>query len=357
MMGKALPLRSDLSADALRAQARQEKKGRVVARMLAIAHALDGVGRAQAARLAGLDRQALRDTVIRYNAEGVAGFHDRRSPGRPPWLSLDERATLKEVILARPDLERDGCVEWTLPVLCEEVIAGRFGKTLHPASLSRIVRSLGLSRQKTRPQHPKSDAKAQEAFKESGLSTKLMETTALHPGKRVEIWFQDEARIGQKGRCAHRWWLRGERPLGLCDRRFQSTYLFAAVCPATGADFALVMPKANTKAMIRFLDDFSKTLASDVQVLLVMDQAGWHRAKDLVIPANITAVSLPPYSPELNPVERVWLYLRERFLSHRWLEDYDAIVQACCQAWNSMVADPERLRSITSYPWIPCVNH
>jgi transposase len=99
MMGKALPLRSDLSADALRAQARQEKKGRVVARMLAIAHALDGVGRAQAARLAGLDRQALRDTVIRYNAEGV--FHDRRSPGRPPWLSLDERAALKEVILAR----------------------------------------------------------------------------------------------------------------------------------------------------------------------------------------------------------------------------------------------------------------
>lgn len=248
-------------------------------------------------------------------------------------------------------------MEWTLPVLCEEVIAGRFGKTLHPASLSRIVRSLGLSRQKTRPQHPKSDAKAQEAFKESGLSTKLMETTARHPGKRVEIWFQDEARIGQKGRCAHRWWLRGERPLGLCDRRFQSTYLFAAVCPATGADFALVMPKANTKAMIRFLDDFSKTLAPDVQVLLVMDQAGWHRAKDLVIPANITAVSLPPYSPELNPVERVWLHLRERFLSHRWLEDYDAIVQACCQAWNAMVADPERLRSITSYPWIPCVNH
>src|SRR4029453_10925195 len=88
-----------------------------------------------------------------------------------------------------------------------------------------------------------------------------------------------------------------------------------------------------------------KARAPDVQVLLVMDQAGWHRAKDLVIPANITAVSLPPYSPELNPVERVWLYLRERFLSHRWLEDYDAIVQACCQAWNAMVADPERLRS------------
>ena len=168
MMGKALPLRSDLSADALRAQARQEKKGRVVARMLAIAHALDGVGRAQAARLAGLDRQALRDTVIRYNAEGVAGLHDRRSPGRPPWLSLDERAILKRPFSHSQDLERDGCVDWTLPVLCEEVIAGpsrQDNSPGQPVAHRRV--QLGLSRQKTRPQHPRSDAKAQEAFKKA----------------------------------------------------------------------------------------------------------------------------------------------------------------------------------------------
>src|SRR3954451_1346277 len=142
MMGKALPQRSDFSADALRAQARQEKKGRVVARMLAIAHALDGVGRAQAARLAGLDRQALRDTVIRYNAEGV--FHDRRSPGRPPWLSLDERATLKEVILAR----WNGTAAWNGRCRCcaRRLSPALSARPLHPASLSRIVRSLGLSR-------------------------------------------------------------------------------------------------------------------------------------------------------------------------------------------------------------------
>ena len=89
-----------------------------------------------------------------------------------------------------------------------------------------------------------------------------MEATALHPGKRIQIWFQDEARVGQKGHLAHRWWLRGERPLGLCDRRFTSVYIFAAVCPATGADFALVMPTVNTKAMSRFLKDFSTSLES-----------------------------------------------------------------------------------------------
>jgi len=167
-MGTALPIRRDLSADELRTLARREKNGRAVMRLLAIAHALDGMERAEAARLAGMDRQALRDAVVRYNAEGVAGLHDRHSPGRPSWLTTDERAKLKQVILERPDLDRDGCVEWTLPVLCEEVIAGRFGKTMHPASLSRVVRQLGLSRQKTRPRHPKSDEEAQEGFKKGG---------------------------------------------------------------------------------------------------------------------------------------------------------------------------------------------
>jgi len=184
-----------------------------------------------------------------------------------------------------------------------------------------------------------------------------METTTLHPTRRVQIWFQDEGRFGQKGRVAHRWWPRGERPLGLCDRRFSSTYIYAAVCPETGDSFALVMPKVNARSMSKFLEEFSKTLGPDVQALFIMDQAGWHGARELSIPKNITPVPLPPYSPELNPVERVWLYLRERFLSHRLLKDYDAIVEACCKAWNALAADPERLRSLTSYPWLPCVNN
>ena len=144
-MGTALAIRQDLSADELRALARWEKDGRAVKRMLAIAHALEGMERAEAARLAGMDRQALRDALVRYNAEGLAGLHDRRSPGRPVWLTADERAALKQAILDRPDLERDGLVEWTLPALCEEIVAGRFGKTMHPASLSRVVRKLNLS--------------------------------------------------------------------------------------------------------------------------------------------------------------------------------------------------------------------
>ena len=86
--------------------------------------------------------------------------------------------------------------------------------------------------------------------------------------------------------------------------------------------------------------------------LLVLDRAGWHGAKALAVPPNVTLVPLPPYSPELNPVERVWLYLRERFLSLRVFADYRAIVDACCDAWNRLVADPGRLRSLCDQPWI-----
>ena len=89
----------------------------------------------------------------------------------------------------------------------------------------------------------------------------------------------------------------------MCDKRFTSAYLYAAVCPASGADFALVMPTVSTAAMSLFLEGFSRSLESDVQAVLVLDQAGWHGARALIVPDNITLVPLPPYSPELNPVE------------------------------------------------------
>lgn len=155
---------------------------------------------------------------------------------------------------------------------------------------------------------------------------------------------KDEARVGQKGRTCHRWWLKGHRPPGLCDRRFTWTYLFAAVEPATGRSAALVLPEVSTEAMTLFLERFAATLAADEHAVLVLDQAGWHGAKALAVPDTITLVPLPPYSPELNPIERIWLSLRERFLSHRMLDDYDAILDACCAAWKRMT--PPRLRSL-----------
>jgi hypothetical protein len=177
-----------------------------------------------------------------------------------------------------------------------------------------------------------------------------------HKGKRIRLFFQDEARIGQKGRVCHRWFTRGERPPGRADNRFTFAYIFAAAEPGTDNAFALVLPEVSTVAMQRFLDAFARTIAPDEHVAMVLDQAGWHGAKALKIPENITLVPLPAYAPELNPIERLWLYLKERFLSHRLLDDYDAILDAACTAWNRLTAEAGRIASLCSYPWITAVN-
>ena len=127
--------------------------------------------------------------------------------------------------------------------------------------------------------------------------------------------------------------------------------------PGANDAFALILPEVSANAMQVYLDKFAETIAVDEHVLLVLDQAGWHEAKTLRVPANITLEPLPPRAPELNPVERVWLFLKEKFLSHRLLDDYDAILNAATAAWNRMASETGRLAALCSYPWIMnCVS-
>ena len=142
------------------------------------------------------------------------------------------------------------------------------------------------------------------------------------------------------------------RPPGLVDKRFVSLCLFAACRPGTDRAFALALPEATTASMAVFLERFARQLEPGVHAALVLDRAGWHVSRRLEVPANVTLVPLPAYSPALNPVERVWLYLRERFLSHRVLDGYAAVLDAACRAWNALVDEPGRLTSLTGYPYL-----
>ena len=169
-MGAALTIRDDLAPAELRRRARRELNRRAALRMLAIANALEGLSRAEAARLAGLERQALRDAVVRYNAEGLAGLYDRPKPGRPQRLNEAEQAALAARVFRDPDPERDGVSAWTRADLCRW-LEDRFEKKFHPSSLSRVLRRLELSRQKTRPVHPQADPGAQGRFRKGGCAT------------------------------------------------------------------------------------------------------------------------------------------------------------------------------------------
>ena len=151
----------------LRNWARRCRNGRAASRAYAIANALDGLSRAEAARLAGMERQALRDAVLRYNAEGLAGLFDRPKGHRPERLTEAEQAVLADAIYRGPNPQVDGVCTWTCDALAIWISA-RFGKTMHPDSVGRMLRRMGLSRQKARQVHPKADARAQEHFQKRG---------------------------------------------------------------------------------------------------------------------------------------------------------------------------------------------
>src|SRR5690242_2798445 len=161
----AVAIAKERTPEELRALARRERDGRVSARLLALANALDGMSRDEAARAAGMDRQTLRDWVHRYNAEAIEGPRDRPRPGRPCALDEGRQAALKAVVLRGPDLGRDGCVAWRARDLCA-LVEARFGVRHGESGMLRLLEGLDLSRQKTRPVHPEADPKARERFKE-----------------------------------------------------------------------------------------------------------------------------------------------------------------------------------------------
>ena len=185
------------------------------------------------------------------------------------------------------------------------------------------------------------------------LRDALLSCTA---GTPIEVWFQDEARIGQKGTHAYVWAPVGSCPLRVRDNRHVSAYLFGAICPGRAVGAALVMPCVNTEAMNEHLKEISINVAPGAQAVLVCDGAGWHRTGGrLRVPDNITLLRLPPYSPELNPMENVWHYLRENKLCATVWNSYDAIVNACVAAWRFLINDPDRIRSIGTREWA-CVS-
>ncbi len=116
-----------------------------------------------------------------------------------------------------------------------------------------------------------------------------------------------------------------------------------------------MLPFVNLDAMNRDLEEIGHCVATGAHAVVVLDQAGWHGPPSLAVPDNITLLPLPPYSPELNPTENVWEYLRQNKLSLRVWDDYTAIVDTCCTAWNDLMATPERIASIATRDWANAV--
>jgi hypothetical protein len=171
-------------------------------------------------------------------------------------------------------------------------------------------------------------------------------------GKPLEIWFADEARVGQQGTLTYVWARRGSRPPVVRDNRHDSAYLFGAVCPERCVGAAIIMPAVSSEAMAEHLKEISSQVAPGAHAVLLLDGAGWHQPGErLPVPDNISLLPLPAYSPELNPVENIWEFLRGNLLSHRIWETYEAILEACRDAWNKLMKMPVRIASLARRSW------
>src|SRR5215213_4186960 len=207
-------------------------------------------------------------------------------------------------------------------------------------SASRISAPVRVTRLRMRARSRRSKKLSGHAEGPSGRSREAKADRDLVPGRGSH-------RPEERPRAR-----RGTRPPQPADQRYESAYLFGAICPARGTGAALALPFADTQAMQLHLDEIARTVKPGAHAVLLLDRAGWHTSGVLAVPKNITLILLPSRAPELNPVENIWQYLRQTWLSNRVFDTYEDILDAACDAWRKLIAQPHTITSIGSRDWV-----
>jgi transposase len=296
----------------------------------------------------GLSRRVCQTWVARYNAAGLDGLEDQRGSYERMTLTAQQKAELIERIETGP--REDDLVCSLRGQDFQQILANEFGVQRSLAAVYHLLHRLGYSYLRPRPRHRKADPQAIADFKQQ-WPERLAEVSAQHPDKRLRVYFQDESRFGQQGTTTAVWARTGSRPTAVRQTEYEYLWVIGAVCPETGHAEGLLSPKLNTEMINVFLSQFAATLPADEHAVMVWDGAGFHRSGQLTVPPNITLIQLPPYSPELNPIENLWHYLKSHFWSNRSYEDYDALESAAIAAWRTAVLDTDLMKTVCAAPY------
>jgi len=322
---------------------------RVWVRYQAVILASQGRSAAETAKALGCGVRSVQGWVARYNRGGPEALRERPHPGRRPRLAGAERERFRRRVEAGPTPE-DGICTFYGPDL-RRLLEREFGVSLGQQAVYDLLHRLGFSSLMPRPQHKDADEELQAIFKEVILD-QIQAIEEAHPDSHVQVWFEDEARFGQQGTLARVWARTGSRPRGVRQTQYRYLYVLTAVCAATGAASGLLSPTLNVGVVNLFLEQLSGELPAGVHAILVWDGAGYHTGDELVVPANLSLIQLVPYSPELNPVENLWHYLRSHYWSLRVYRDYDELEEAAMAAWRAVCLEPGSVRSICAAPYV-----
>ena len=342
-------VQSHHTLDELQHHARAIAKKRLWLRVQAVILAQQGRSAPDIAAVLGCSRRAVLGWVATYNRGGLPALVERPHTGRRPRLAGPDLVQFQERLEAGPRPE-DGVCTLRGPE-CRRILEHEFGVVLGRQATYNLLHRLGLSSLMPRPQHEDVNEEVQEFFKEIVVE-QIDAIAAAHPDKQLQVWFGDEARFGQQGTITRVWARKGSRPRAVRQTRYTFLYALAAVCVGTGAVSALLMPELNTEVLNLFLEQLSRELPAGVHAVLIWDGAGYHTSVDLEVPEDISLILLPPYSPELNPVENLWHYLRSHYWSNRPYRDYDELESEATRSMCAVCLDAEKVKSICNAPYV-----
>lgn len=300
----------------------------------------------------GCSDKAVKEGGARSNAGGIEALHERPRSGRPPLLDSARYPRLKQHLDAppRPTSARNGvCTPRGLDV--QRILDRESGVPMSLQADYDLLQRLGYSGLMPRPQHEDANPEVQASFQEIVVE-QIDAIAAGHPGQEVRGYFQDEARFGTRGTITRVWAREGSRPRAVRRNGRRWLYVPMAVCAATGAASALIMPELNTAVVDLFLERFSRGLPAGVHAVLIWDGAGFHTGGDSAVPGDVSLIQLPPYSPGSNPVEDLWHDLRAHHWSDRECDGYEGLPREAVRSLCAVCDDAERLKTTCNADYV-----
>ncbi len=302
----------------------------------------------------GLDYQYAKKVVKRYNEEGASGVKNKRFEakkhrrGREKLLNDEQLKKFKEALKERPS---DGGI-WTGPKVARWIEKETGLEKVWVQRGWDYLKKCNYSWQKPRPKHKKGDLDEQKEFKKN-LPLKVKEIQEKHPKSAIEVWYFDEHRVGLKPISRKVWSPIGERPTAIVQPRYEWLYVYGFVEPKTGKTYWYLIPRVNTKWLNLVFQTFAADVGASAEkiILLVEDNAGWHRSKQVKLPFGIIEEFLPPYSPELQPAERLWSLVDEPLVNEHFqtLEELEEVLAIRCRVLQEMRRE---IKNLTDYHWL-----
>jgi len=324
-----------------------EQNPKIKIKLQALHHLQRGKAIQEVSTITLYNRKSVRHWLYMFVLFDYEGLIEKEGRGRKPRLCKEYEDLFRERLDEIQEAKKGGRI--TVDDI-QQLLANEFNCCYSRSGVYALLDRLDIVWISARSKHPKHSQEAIEQFKES-FPEEVEQIKEKIESKKIEVWWQDECRVGQQGSLSRVWATKGTRPRVVRQKQFLSTYIFGAVCPDRDIGCALVLPQCNTGMTQMHLDQISEHVRLNYHAIVLMDRASWHTTEALNIPDNITLMPLPAYSPELNPMEQVWQQLRKIKLSNTNFKNYDAILDSCCEAWNCFCDEDGNIQNLCTRDW------